>query len=100
MKFALFFLGRVRRHDHCSAIIVTVFLGGWHLPLPSWHGGFHWVVCRMEQHRVGAVWSAVCLHRDVFAKVGALLFMFMWGALDPAAFPLRPAHAARLALLF
>jgi len=44
MKFALFFLGEYAAMITGSAIIVTLFLGGWHLPLPSCHGGFHWVV--------------------------------------------------------
>src|SRR5439155_101101 len=44
MKFALFFLGEYAAMITGSAVIVTLFLGGWHLPLPSWHGGFHWAL--------------------------------------------------------
>src|SRR5436853_4972293 len=44
MKFALFFLGEYAAMITGSAIIVTLFLGGWHLPLPSWHGVFHCLV--------------------------------------------------------
>jgi len=44
MKFALFFLGEYAAMITGSAVVVTLFLGGWHLPVPSWHGGFHWVL--------------------------------------------------------
>src|SRR3989454_11663944 len=44
MKFALFFLGEYAAMITGSAVVVTLFLGGWHLPLPSWHGAFHWVL--------------------------------------------------------
>src|SRR5438128_1746387 len=44
MKFALFFLGEYAAMITGSAVIVTLFLGGWHLPVPSWHGAFHWVL--------------------------------------------------------
>ena len=43
MKFGLFFLGEYVAMITGSAIIVTLFLGGWHLPLPWWHQPrFHW----------------------------------------------------------
>src|ERR1700680_2637783 len=41
MKFGLFFLGEYAAMITGSAIVVTLFFGGWHLPLPSWQGGFH-----------------------------------------------------------
>src|SRR3954466_13045930 len=44
MKFALFFLGEYAAMITGSAVIVTLFFGGWHLPLPSWSGGFHWAL--------------------------------------------------------
>jgi NADH-quinone oxidoreductase subunit H len=44
MKFGLFFLGEYIAMITGSAIIVTLFLGGWSLPLPSVHGGFHWAL--------------------------------------------------------
>jgi NADH-quinone oxidoreductase subunit H len=39
MKFALFFLGEYAAMITGSAIIVTLFLGGWHLPIPWWNHG-------------------------------------------------------------
>src|SRR6476659_1161609 len=46
MKFALFFLGEYAAMITGSAMIVTLFLGGWHLPVPWWNGaqGFHWIL--------------------------------------------------------
>src|SRR5947208_11984216 len=39
-----FFFGEYAAMITGSAGILTLFLGGWHLPLPSWRGGFHWAV--------------------------------------------------------
>ena len=78
MKFALFFLGEYAAMITGSAVVVTLFLGGWHLPLPSWHGGFHWVLV----DGTGPGWPGVIggLFNIVtfFTKVAALLFFFIW----------------------
>src|SRR5437016_5394756 len=64
MKFALFFLGEYIAMITGSGIIVTLFFGGWHLPgIPD--GSHGWMF--------GLINIAV-----FFAKVCALLFMFMW----------------------
>src|SRR5713101_5760650 len=64
MKFALFFLGEYAAMITGSAIIVTLFLGGWHFPgIPD--GSHGWIF--------GVINIAV-----FFAKVAALLFIFMW----------------------
>jgi NADH-quinone oxidoreductase subunit H len=78
MKFALFFLGEYAAMITGSAIIVTLFLGGWHLPLPSWHGGFHWVVVDGTAPGWRGVVDGLFNIATFFAKVAALLFMFMW----------------------
>ena len=78
MKFALFFLGEYAAMITGSAIIVTLFLGGWHLPLPSWHGGFHWVVVDGTAPGWRGVAGGLFNIATFFAKVAALLFMFMW----------------------
>jgi NADH-quinone oxidoreductase subunit H len=71
MKFALFFLGEYAAMIAGSSLIVTLFLGGWHLPfvpdgtvasclgLPGW------------------VWGLVNIG-VFFTKVGALLIFFIW----------------------
>ena len=65
MKFAAFFLAEYANMIIASALIVTLYLGGWHLPfietlsLPSW---------LMIIIQIGAF----------FFKMGALLFFFIW----------------------
>jgi len=64
MKFALFFLGEYAAMITGSAIVVTLFFGGWHLPgVPDGSHG----------------WFFGLLNIVVFfAKVAVLLFFFMW----------------------
>jgi NADH-quinone oxidoreductase subunit H len=78
MKFALFFLGEYAAMITGSAIIVTLFLGGWHLPLPSWHRGFHWLVVDGTAPGWQGVVGGLFNIATFFAKVAALLFVFMW----------------------
>ncbi len=64
MKFALFFLGEYAAMITGSAIIVTLVLGDWHFPgIPD--GSHGWIF--------GLINIAV-----FFAKVAALLFVFIW----------------------
>ncbi len=64
MKFALFFLGEYAAMITGSAIIVTLFLGGWHFPwIPD--GSHGWIF--------GLLNIAV-----FFAKVAVLLVVFIW----------------------
>ena len=64
MKFGLFFLGEYVAMITGSAIIVTLFLGGWHFPgIPDGSQGWGW----------GFVNIFI-----FFSKVIALLFIFIW----------------------
>src|ERR1041384_3112637 len=64
MKFALFFLGEYAAMISGSALVVTLFLGGWHFPgVPD--GSHGWVF--------GLINIAV-----FFTKVAILIFIFMW----------------------
>ena len=64
MKFALFFLGEYAAMISGSAIIATLFLGGWHFPgIPD--GSHGWIF--------GLINIAIFL-----GKVTALLLFFMW----------------------
>ena len=64
MKFALFFLGEYAAMITGSALLVTLFLGGWHFPgIPD--GSHGWIF--------GLINIVV-----FFAKVSAMLFFFIW----------------------
>ena len=64
MKFALFFLGEYTAMIAGSALIVTLFLGGWSLPLLP-NGSTHWI------------WGLVNIG-VFFAKVAAFLIFFIF----------------------
>src|SRR3954447_4128511 len=73
MKFGLFFLGEYVAMITGSAVIVTLFLGGWHLPLPSWTGGhFHWAMIDGSRGLLAGLFNIATF----FAKVAAMLFFF------------------------
>src|SRR3954454_18398675 len=74
MKFGLFFLGEYVAMITASAITVTLFFGGWHLPIPSWHGGFHWVLVDGSRGLLAGLFNIFIF----FAKIAAILFFFMW----------------------
>ncbi|MDQ6626741.1 MAG: NADH-quinone oxidoreductase subunit H [Verrucomicrobiota bacterium] len=78
MKFALFFLGEYAAMITGSAIIVTLFLGGWHLPLPSFSGGFHWFYVTGDVGGWRGIVGGLFNIATFFAKVAALLFVFIW----------------------
>ncbi|MFN2541606.1 MAG: NADH-quinone oxidoreductase subunit NuoH [Chthoniobacterales bacterium] len=64
MKFALFFLGEYAAMISGSALVVTLFFGGWHFPgIPD--GSHGWIF--------GLLNIAV-----FFAKVAVVIFIFMW----------------------
>jgi len=64
MKFALYFLGEYAAMITGSAVIVTLFFGGWHFPgIPD--GSHGWIF--------GLINIAV-----FFAKVAVMIFVFMW----------------------
>jgi NADH-quinone oxidoreductase subunit H len=78
MKFSLFFLGEYAAMITGSAVIVTLFFGGWHLPIPSWHGGFHWALIDGNAPGWRGVLGGFFNIATFFAKVAALIFTFMW----------------------
>ena len=78
MKFALFFLGEYTAMIAGSALIVVLFLGGWHLPFIPYNlngavtGGLTFL------HLLpGWIWGLVNI-TVFFGKVAALLFVFIW----------------------
>ena len=80
MKFALFFLGEYAAMITGSAIIVTLFLGGWHLPVPWWNQahGFHWLLLDGSLGGWRGVLGGLFNIGTFFAKVSLLLLCFIW----------------------
>jgi NADH-quinone oxidoreductase subunit H len=80
MKFALFFLGEYAAMITGSAIIVTLFLGGWHLPLPWWDhaSGFHWVLVDGSLDGWRGILGGLFNIFTFFAKVTLMLLFFIW----------------------
>ncbi len=68
MGFALFFLGEYAAMIAGSGVIVTLFLGGWSLPL---------IPDGSMPGLAGIFWGLVNIG-VFFAKVSALLFLFIW----------------------
>ena len=99
MKFALFFLGEYAAMITGSAIIVTLFLGGWHLPFPR--GTADFTGCSstarsgLARHRRRSL-----QHRRLLRQGPAAPLLLHLGPLDSAALSLRSADAAGLGLLF
>ncbi len=102
MKFALFFLGEYAAMITGSAIIVTLFLGGWHLPVPWWNQahGFHWLLVNGSLGGWRGVVGGLFNIFVFFGKVTPASAFLHLGPLDPAPFPLRPTDATRLGFLF
>jgi len=79
MRFALFFLAEYFEMLVTSAILVSLFLGGWHLPyldklLPAYFGG-------VDPAHPGVTdsWIALAVQWAVFyTKVVGIVFIFMW----------------------
>jgi NADH-quinone oxidoreductase subunit H len=78
MKFGLFFLGEYAAMITGSAIVVTLFFGAWHLPIPSWHGGFHWALIDGSGDGWRGILGGLFNIATFFAKVAVLLFVFIW----------------------
>ncbi|MDQ6808630.1 MAG: NADH-quinone oxidoreductase subunit H [Verrucomicrobiota bacterium] len=78
MKFALFFLSEYAAMITGSAIIVTLFLGGWHLPIPSWNGGFHWALIDGSAAGWRGIAGGLFNIATFLAKVVVFLLIFIW----------------------
>ncbi len=79
MGFALFFLGEYAAMIAGSGVIVTLFMGGWSLPMiPDGTTGtsfFNLAFISPEVSRF--LWGFININ-VFFAKVSALLFLFIW----------------------
>lgn len=65
MKFAMFFMGEYTGMITMSALMVTFFLGGWHVP---------WLELAGLPHNAAALLGVAAFS----VKTGAFLFLFIW----------------------
>lgn len=65
MRFASFFMAEYIAMTVLSALMITLYFGGWSLP---WWSGWP----------DAPIWTAVCGLAVLFAKVGVVLFFFVW----------------------
>jgi NADH:ubiquinone oxidoreductase subunit H len=77
MKFALFFLGEYANMVASSAMMVTLFFGGWTFALPD--------------RTASSVWGACCTSAFLWPSCSFSCWCYL-GALDVAALSLRPAY--------
>jgi len=77
MKFALFFLGEYTAMIAGSALIVVLFFGGYHLPGIPNGAGEHGLDILHSSYIPSWIWGIVNV-TVFFAKVAALLFVFIW----------------------
>ena len=85
MKFALFFMGEYATMTAASAMMVTLFLGGWTLPIAG-----------LDQPAV-TLWIGAAAHRGLPGQDAVRGVYDHLGALDVAALPLRPVDGSGLA---
>src|SRR5438045_9261660 len=77
MKFALYFLGEYAAMITGSAIIVTLFFGGWHFPgIPD--GSHGWIFGLIN---IGVFFTKVALVIFIFMLVRCTLPRFRWDQL-------------------
>jgi NADH-quinone oxidoreductase subunit H len=78
MKFAMFFLGEYGSMINTSALIATLFLGGWQGP---WLPGVVWFLIKMGIFLFIYIWLRATLPRFRYDQ----LMRFGWGILLPLA---------------
>lgn len=74
MKFALFFLGEYAAMISGSALVITLFLGGWSMPF----GLNQWFLQASSQSNWMGVLAGILSIILFTAKIGGFLFFFMW----------------------
>ncbi len=78
MKFALFFMAEYLNMTTSSALMATLYLGGWQL-LPGMAWLMAWVVQALQLSTLNAEWLRIIFEATSFTiKVGAFMWLFVW----------------------
>ncbi len=72
MKFACFFMGEYAAMITGCALITTLFLGGWHLPIPIIHDGAFSLQTRTGDH--GTLWGIL----NILTFLGKVIFLVIF----------------------
>ena len=67
MKFAMFFLAEYANMITASALIATLFFGGWDVPFTTWDNVAPW-----------SVWKTLATFVMFALKTGVFLFVYIW----------------------
>jgi NADH-quinone oxidoreductase subunit H len=67
MKFSMFFIAEYANMITASALIVSLFFGGWDIPFTAWDNAAPWSVAK-----------SLLTFGAFVTKVGFFLFLFMW----------------------
>jgi NADH-quinone oxidoreductase subunit H len=67
MKFSMFFIAEYSNMVTASALMATLFFGGWDIPFVSW-----------DNHAPWDVWKTLATGAVFFLKVVFFLFVYMW----------------------
>jgi NADH-quinone oxidoreductase subunit H len=84
MKFSMFYIAEYSNMVTASALMTSLFFGGWDIPFTTWDETPPWTVAK-----------TLATLAMFLAKTGFFLFLHL-GALDGAAVPLRPADGPGL----
>jgi NADH-quinone oxidoreductase subunit H len=78
MKFALFFLGEYAAMIAVSSVMVTIFFGGWSLPLPWFNGSAMPAGIAHLGGQAMPWWFGFIQIGVLVAKIAVFLFLFIW----------------------
>jgi len=77
MKFSMFFIAEYSNMLTASALMATIFLGGWDIPF--WNGDDMRIIAPgIVEGAAPAVWKTIATLLVFMVKTGFFIFLFMW----------------------
>jgi NADH-quinone oxidoreductase subunit H len=67
MKFSMFIIAEYSNMVTASALMATLFFGGWDIPFTAWDNAAPW-----------SVWKSLATGLAFFAKTGCFIFLYIW----------------------